>query len=156
MIEAREIERATVDDLMDLRVHESQRHLVAPNAATIAQGHYEPYAWVRGLWAGDTAVGLIAMVDFRPDDPEYDPTMPKNTAYLWRLMIDVGHQKKGYGRDAMHLAFAQARAWGRETLCLHVIEEPGNALDFYRRFGFERTDRVDEGERLLVAPVPPI
>ena len=112
------------------------------------------FTWVRGLWAGDTAVGLIAMVDLHPDHPDLTADDPKNAAYLWRLMIDKAHQGKGYGRDAMQIAFRQARAWGRDTFCVDVADREDSALGFYRRFGLEPTDRVVHGERMLIGPVP--
>ena len=154
MIEARAVERFNLRALMRLQVGEEQRHLVASNAVTIAQVHYEPYSWLRGLWAGDEAVGLIAMIDLRPDHPDVDPNGPENAAYLWRLMIDATQQGKGYGRQAMGLAFGQARSWGRDMLCLHVSEREGNASAFYRRFGLHPTGRIDDGEAFLAGPVP--
>ena len=154
MIDAREIDRSTLGDILDLTVRDDQRHLVAPNAITIAQAHYEPFTWVRGLWAGDTAIGLIAMVDLHPDHPDLTPDDPKNAAYLWRLMIDKGHQGKGYGRAAVQIAFQQARVWGRDTLCVDVADVEDGALEFYRRFGLAPTDRVVHGERMLIGPVP--
>ncbi|MCG8545373.1 MAG: GNAT family N-acetyltransferase, partial [Alphaproteobacteria bacterium] len=141
-------------EIMDLRVRDDQKDLVAPNAITIAQSHYEPFTWVRGLWAGDTAVGLIAMVDLHPDHPDLTADDPKNAAYLWRLMIDKAHQGKGYGREAMQIAFRQARAWGRDTFCVDVADREDSALGFYRRFGLEPTDRVVHGERMLIGRVP--
>ena len=151
MIEARKINRGNLDALLDLEVRDDQKQLVASNAVTIAQAHYEPAAWLRGLWAGDRAVGLLAMVDFGPEHPAIRSGDPQNAAYLWRLMIDAAQQRKGYGRGAIELAFRQARDWGRDALCLHVAEQDGNALPFYKRFGFAPTDRVDNGERFMVA-----
>lgn len=153
MMQAREIDRDTVEDMMRLSVAPDQRRFVAPNAVTIAQAHYEPAAWLRGLWHGTTPVGLIAMIDMRPDHPDAAEEDPDNAAYLWRLMIAAEHQGKGFGGQAIEIAFAQARHWGRETLCLHVVEADDSPLAFYRRFGLEPTERIDDGERLLVGPV---
>lgn len=154
MIEARAVERANLRTLLSLKVGDDQRHLVASNAVTIAQVHYEPYSWLRGLWVGEEAVGLIAMIDLKPDHPDMAPNDPKNAAYLWRLMIAAAQQGKGYGRQAMGLAFGQARSWGRDMLCLHVSEREGNASAFYRRFGLHPTGRIDDGEAFLAGPVP--
>nr|WP_316630091.1 GNAT family N-acetyltransferase [uncultured Brevundimonas sp.] len=155
MIEARALDRDGVNALIRLKVGDDQTRLVSPNAVTIAQAYVEPHAWVRGLWAGGDAVGLVAMIDPRPDDPVNEDDLPEDAAYLWRLMIDSAHQGRGYGRQAVEIAIEQARRWGFAKLCLHLSQEAGNALAFYRRFGFEPTDRVDDGERLLIGPVPP-
>ncbi len=153
MIEAREISRKSVNPLLRLKVREDQALLVASNPVTIAQAHYEPNSWLRGLWSGELPVGLIAMIDIPPATPEADKGFPTNVAYLWRLMIDADQQGKGFGREAMQLAFSQARIWGRSTLCLHVAEKAGSAIEFYRKFGLEPTNRVDDGERLLIGSV---
>lgn len=148
MIDCREITDADVDRLLDLEVRDDQEHLVASNPVTIAQAHYRPHSWLRGLWSGDQAVGLIAMIDL-PDSDN-----PENAAYLWRLMIDREHQGKGYGRQAIDHAFEQARRWQRDNLCLHVCEGEGSAQTLYSRFGLEPTGRVDDDEIFLMGPVP--
>ncbi len=155
MIEARALDRDGVDALFALKVGDNQTRLVSPNVVTIAQAYVEPHAWVRGLWVGRDAVGLLAMIDPRPDDPVNEDGLPRDAAYLWRLMIDAAQQGKGYGHQAIETAFGQARHWGLGRLCLHVSEEAGSALGFYRRYGLAPTDRVDDGERLLIGPVPP-
>ena len=154
VLEAREIERETLRQILRLKVGEAQAGFVASNAVTIAQAAYEPCAWLRGLWVGETPVGLMAMIDLRPEHPDHEPGLTDDSAYLWRLMIDEAQQGRGYGVQAMELAFAQARAWGRGRFLVHVAEEPGSALPLYRRFGLVPTDRVDDGERLLAGPTP--
>ena len=84
---------------------------------------------MRGLWAGDVAVGLMAIIDHRPEHPDFRPDDPENAAYLWRLMIDHRHQRQGYGTQAMALAFGQARAWGRDVMMLNVAEFSGQRAE---------------------------
>lgn len=155
MIEARELTRDTLIAVLDLAVHDAQTGLVASNAVTVAQAQYEPYSLVRGLWSGEDPVGLFAMFDMFPDHPDAHPDDPPNAACLWRLMIDRRHQRRGYGRQAMGLVMAQARAWGRSTLCLGVAQQPGNAEAFYRSFGLAPTGEVEGGEMFWTGPVPP-
>ena len=126
MLEAREVTYETVGPLLRLEVSPRQRDFVASNAKTIAQAAYEPFSWLRGLWLGDTPVGLIAMIDIVPEHPETSPDDPPNAIFLWRLMIDANHQGKGLGRQALQIAFAEARARGRETFCTSVVPERGD------------------------------
>ncbi|MXU64052.1 GNAT family N-acetyltransferase [Oceanomicrobium pacificus] len=154
MIEARAITREGVNALLRLKVRPDQDGLVAPNPVTIAQAAYEPQSWVRGLYEGDRPVGLMAMIDM-PGHPDTQPHDPEDAAYLWRLMIADTEQGKGYGAAALALAFDQARVWGRSKLAVHVVEREDSALDLYIRAGLRPTDIVEEGERLLVGPVPP-
>lgn len=153
-IEAREITYFDVDQLLMLAVRDDQKHLVAGNSVTIAQANYMPNCWTRGLWLGDDAIGLIAMIDIHGDHPEIDEYTPANVAFLWRLMIDASHQGDGYGSQAIELAFEQARQWRRATLYLSVSQGDGNALNFYQRFGLESTGEVDGDELVLKGPVP--
>ncbi|MEM8949064.1 MAG: GNAT family N-acetyltransferase [Pseudomonadota bacterium] len=154
MFTACEITYENINGFMRLKVREDQEGMVADNAVTIAQSHYEPFSWLRGLMAGDEPVGLIAMIDLDPDHPKVSEHSPKNAAYLWRLMIAAEHQGKGFGKQAMSIAFDQARAWGRDQMAIHVVDDEGSAMPFYRRFGFEPTGQVDGDEMLLLGPVP--
>ena len=153
-VEAREITYLNVDKLLGLAVRDDQVHLVAPNSVTIAQANYMPNSWARGLWLAGNAIGLIAMIDIHQDHPEIDDYTPANVAFLWRLMIDASHQGHGYGSQAMRIAFGQARRWRRDALYLSVSEGSGNAMAFYRRFGFEPTGKIDGDELVLRGSVP--
>jgi diamine N-acetyltransferase len=155
MLEAREVTYETVGPLLRLKVSPRQENFVASNAKTIAQAAYEPFSWLRGLWLGDTPVGLIAMIDMLPEHPEVVPEDPPNAIFLWRLMIATDQQRKGFGREAMQIAFAEARARGRETFCTSVVPEADGPMPFYVKCGLEPTDRFDDGERVLQGPVPP-
>lgn len=154
MLEARKITAENLNAVRDISVREDQQALVASNAKTITEARDDPLSWMRGLWVGDEPVGLIAMIDLRADHPDREPGDPKDVAYLWRLMIAAAHQGKGYGRAAMDIAFAKARTWHRETLCVSVAETTGSAAAFYVRAGLVATDQINDGERLFMCPVP--
>ncbi|MEM9009820.1 MAG: GNAT family N-acetyltransferase [Pseudomonadota bacterium] len=153
MLERRLVTRETLVPLLQLEVRRDQVGLVASNAATIAQVAYEPGAEVWGLWDGDRAVGLMAMIDPQRhpwpeegDDPQ--------AAFLWRLMIGEEVQGQGYGRAAIGQVFAQARAWGLPRLVCSVVPDAASALPFYEKLGFRRTGRILDGEVELLADVP--
>ncbi|MGI9506848.1 MAG: GNAT family N-acetyltransferase [Geminicoccaceae bacterium] len=153
-VEPRKITYDNVDELIDLVVRDDQTHLVAPNSLTIAQASYMPDCWTRGLWVAGVPVGLIAMIDLHENHPEADDYAPADVAFLWRLMIDGEHQGRGYGSQAIDLAFNQARQWRRERLYLSVARGDGNALAFYKRFGLESTGQVHGDELVLSGTVP--
>ncbi len=52
-VSLREVTADTVRAICKLEVAPAQRGLVAPNAVSIAQAHFEPAAWFRGIYAGD-------------------------------------------------------------------------------------------------------
>lgn len=88
-----EITGETVVEICELSdtLPEQQRKMVAPNAQSIAQAHFEEKAWFRAIYADDRPVGFIMLYD-DPEGPQY---------FLWRLMIAGPHQDKGYGRSAV-------------------------------------------------------
>jgi hypothetical protein len=84
-VSLREVTRETMRGICDLDVRPDQRKYVAPNVFSIAQAYFEPRAWFRGIYAGETPVGFVMM----HEDPE------KGAYFLWRLMIAREHQGKG-------------------------------------------------------------
>ncbi len=154
MIEAREITFFTLSPLMKLKVRPDQERLVAPNSVTIAQGHYEPAGWVRGLYDGDNPIGLIAMITPNIQSPSFEEGDRTDAAYLWRLMIGAAHQGKGYGTQAMQIAFQQAGAWGFEKLYTSCVKGEDSPVAFYESLGLERTGRMLDGEVELIGALP--
>ncbi len=146
MIEPREVNGDTVNALIALAVKTSQMRLVASNAITIAQAAYQPGAWLRGLWLGNTPVGLIAMIDLDHPGVTLDDADPRSAAYLWRLMVDQYQQGKGYGRAAMQIAAAQGKEWGKTQLVLSVVPAERNSFGFYEKLGLKKTGRMVEDE----------
>lgn len=136
----REITADTVRAVCALEVAPEQRSYVAPNAVSIAQAHFEPRAWFRAIYAGETPVGFV-MLDENPDAGEY---------FLWRLMVAAEHQGRGYGRRALDLVVERVRglAGARELVSSYVPGDDGPA-GFYRRYGFVETGELDEGEAVI-------
>lgn len=154
MPELQEVAYENLSAILALRVKDTQQGLVASAERTVAQTAYAPFTWTRAIFESRKAVGLIALVDMRPDHPEVEPEDPPDAVYLWRLMVDAAAQGKGYGRFAMQAAFAQARTWGRGTFCTSVVPRDDSALVFYERFGLRPTGRIIDGELFLQGPVP--
>lgn len=153
-LEAREIDFHNLSALLKIKVRPDQEHLVAPNSVTIAQFHYEPAGWVRGLWVDDAPVGLIAMINPTIESPSFEEGDPIDAAYLWRLMISSDHQDMGYGRQAMQIAFAQARAWGLDKFHTSCVPGDNSPLAFYENLGLTQTGRIVDREIELMGPVP--
>jgi diamine N-acetyltransferase len=153
-LEAREIDFYTLSPILKLRVRPDQEHLVASNPITIAQDRYEPAGWVRGLWDGDTAIGLIAMITPQIESPSFEEGDRTDAAYLWRLMISDEHQSKGYGAQAVAIAFQQTRMWGLPKLQTSVVPGDNCPLPFYERQALMQTGKMLDQEIELLADVP--
>lgn len=57
----------TVFDFIRLSptLRDGQDRFVASNAVSLAQAYVSPYAWPRGVFAGDDAVGFLMLEDIR-------------------------------------------------------------------------------------------
>jgi diamine N-acetyltransferase len=151
VVSLREITAETVRDICKLEVGPEQHGLVAPNAVSIAQAYFEPAAWFRAVYAGDTPVGFAMLYDpTRAREPEGGP----DTCYLWRFMIDHRHQRKGYGAAALKLLVAQVRTLpGVTRFKTSFVPGPGNASPLYECAGFRATGEVDDGETVMELPL---
>jgi diamine N-acetyltransferase len=118
---------------------------VAPNVSSMAEAAVYGEAWPRAIYAGEEPVGFLMLYDpslvAEPEDPEF---------FLWRLMIDVPHQRKGYARAALQLMIEHVRTRPHPGEMFTSIVEPApQLLALYGQAGFVPTDVINEGERVL-------
>ena len=155
VVTLREIAKDTVRIVSLLDVGPGQDGLVAPNAFSIAQAYYSPYAWFRAIYADETPVGFV-MLDDWSQVTDQEPELYKGERYvaLWRFMIDQRFQKFGFGAQAIELLIAHARTRpGAKTMLLSFVPKENNPEAFYARFGFVRTGEIDEGEVVMKLPL---
>lgn len=147
----REVTAATVRDVCRLEVAADQRHLVAPNAVSIAEAYFEPAAWFRAIYAGEAAVGFAMLYDpTRTANPDDGPA----SCWLWRFMIDVRHQRRGFGAAALALLIDHVRTLpGVTQFKLSFVPGAGNASTLYERAGFRATGEIAEGEAVMALPL---
>jgi diamine N-acetyltransferase len=133
----RELTKDNVGGILQLEVKESQRGFVATNPVSVAQMHFEPKAWARGIYAGDTPVGFVMLMD-DPETPRY---------YLWRYMIANEYQGLGFGRRALEQVIEHVRSRpGATEFVLSYVPGEGSPRDFYARLGFQDTGVHHGGE----------
>jgi diamine N-acetyltransferase len=140
-VSLREITKETLRPFLKMKVAESQEKMVANNAVSIAQAHFEPCAWFRGIYANETPVGFIMLYD-DPDEPVY---------FLWRLLVAEEYQGLGYGRKAIEqlVQYVKTRPSATELKVSYVKELPGNPGPFYEKLGFEYTGEEEGGELVM-------
>lgn len=145
------ITKANLRDFLRLKVSPAQERLVAPNAVSIAQAHFQPEAWFRGIEAGGVPVGFAMLEDWRQNPEEAtEEWLREPYIYLWRFMIDGRFQGLGFGAKALALLIAHARSVpGTKAMLLSFVPGEGSPEAFYRRFGFEPTGEVSEGEHVM-------
>ena len=136
----KEITADTIWPIMNLEVADNQSSFVAPNANSMAEAYFSKEAWFRGIYLGDKPVGFV-MLYANEEKPEY---------FLWRLMIDKGHQHKGYGYQAMEQVIEHVKTLpGAVEFKTSYVPGKGNPSSFYYKLGFEETGEVMEGENVL-------
>jgi RimJ/RimL family protein N-acetyltransferase len=153
-IELVEITEHNGRDFLRLETHWSQRAFVAPMDTSFLDalvgeeydGH--PVApWFRGVVADGQPAGFVMLADVTEHHRE---------PYLWRLLIDRRHQRRGIGERVLDLLVERTRAQGAAALSTSWVPDlAGTPAPFYLRYGFVPTGRIDDGEveaRLPVAP----
>ena len=151
IVTLRDITRDSVRTFCRLEIGLGQDGLVAPNAVSIAQAHFHPEAWFRGIYADDTPVGFAMLEDWS-QVADREPELYEGAPYvaLWRFMIDHRFQKFGFGAQAMQRLIDYARTRpGAKNMLLSFVPKENNPEGFYARFGFTRTGELDEGERVM-------
>lgn len=144
-----QIDIETLRDYLRLKVAPGQENLVAPNAVSIAQAHFSPQAWFRGITAGGVPIGF-GMLDDWTLAPARAPQQPIDTIWLWRFMIDERYQARGFGRQALGLFVDHARSrLPGGSMKTSYVPADNAAGTFYVGFGFAETGELDGTERVL-------
>ena len=139
-----EVTPHNVEDVWRLATHRSQERFVATMPESFADALVPEIVdgapvvpWYRAVAADGEIVGFVMLAEVTEAHPH---------PYLWRLLIDRRHQRRGIGEQVMRQVVARARNQGATTLTTSWVEGPGSPEPFYRRFGFEPTGDVDDGE----------
>ncbi|MCC7284589.1 MAG: histidinol dehydrogenase [Burkholderiaceae bacterium] len=135
----RPVTDANVDRLLDLAVAPEQQGLVGSVAKSLAQASVRAPGRPLAIYDGEVPVGLLLLWDARRD-----PEDPADQLYVWRLLIDAGQQRKGYGARTMRWVIDEARRLGVASVALSHQMLPGHAGPFYEKLGFRYTGEVDE------------
>lgn len=145
VISLRPITRDNARAITRLKVAPEQEQFVASNAISLAQAHFEKYAWYRAIYADETPVGFMMLYD--------DPVQPQY--FLWRLMIDARYQGHGFAWRAIQqlIDYVRTRPGAKELLVSHGQGE-GSPAWFYGRLGFQYTGEEDDGELIMRLPLP--
>lgn len=140
-VSLREITKDSLLAVLRLKVAPSQERLVATNAVSIAQAHFQPeVAWFRAIYLDETPVGFVMI--------EEDTATPKYT--LWRFMVDERYQGQGIGRRAIGAIMDHVRTLpGATELFLSCVPGEASPGPFYEKLGFAYTGEEDDGELIM-------
>jgi GNAT superfamily N-acetyltransferase len=141
-VSLRELTDANRDDVLALRLAPGQDQFVSTVAESLdeADGYPQASPWYRAVYADDEPVGFVMLSwDCVPQPPEIIGPW-----FLWKLLIDEDHQRRGYGREVVRQVVDLVRAeGGEELLTSYVAEGEGGPGPFYERLGFVPTGATD-------------
>ncbi|HWC68188.1 MAG TPA: GNAT family N-acetyltransferase [Acidimicrobiales bacterium] len=127
-----------------LATHRYQEQFVAPMATSFVDALLPEVVngervtpWFRGVTADGVPVGFVMLALASPAHP--DP-------FLWRLLIDRWHQRRGIGGRVLGMLSGQLRAEGHRRLVTSWAEGLGGPAPFYGRLGFEPTGNLIDDE----------
>jgi len=151
-VELIEVGPTNADEFAALTTHYSQEAYVAPMLRTYRDALFPESVdgvvtvpWMRGIVADGEPVGFLMTTTTYGS---------RDGWYLWRLLIDRMHQRRGIGRIAVELLFDELRQRGVSQLFVSCGEGRGSPRQFYDRLGFAPTGLlVDDHETELVIPI---
>jgi RimJ/RimL family protein N-acetyltransferase len=159
-LDVRAVEEADVDGL--LAVYLSNPAVLAVTEGSAGEaGHYDRGMLERDLWlseldaarhtAGlflrdeDTCVGVLDWLDRNPDD---------DSPWIGLVMVDSGHKRRGYGREAVLGLLGQGRAQGWTRARAAALADDTATLGLLAAVGMREVDRrrrsFAAGERSVV------
>jgi ribosomal protein S18 acetylase RimI-like enzyme len=148
VVSLREIDDGNRDDVLSLRVTPTQARFVSTVAESLSEAEETPEGkpWYRAVYADDLPVGFVMLSwNVTPEPPRIIGPW-----FLWRLLIDVQHQRRGYGREAVRLVADIVRENGAAELLTSYGQGEGGPELFYRRLGFRPTgERAEKGEIIV-------
>lgn len=137
MVQLKPITRDNLDEVLALKVKDSQAGFVSPTAESLAQAYvYSETAFPFAVYSGRDVVGFIMMGYYEA----------KDYYTLWKLLIDERYQHRGYGRKALELgiAFLKERFRVKEVYT-GVLPENHTAKKLYHSVGFTETGLFENG-----------
>jgi len=130
--------------ISNLRTHKTQESMVAPVGRSFTDALFPEVVdgapmvpWMRGVVADDEMVGFV-MLALRSDH--------HREPYLWRLLIDRLHQRRGIGGRVLDLIADECKTMGDTALLTSWVEGKGSPRPFYERHGFKPTGNILDGE----------
>ena len=137
MVQLKPVTSDNLDEVLALKVKESQAGYVSTAAESLAQAYvYSETAFPFAVYSGQDIVGFIMMGYYEA----------KGYYTLWKLLIDERYQHRGYGRKALELGIAFLKEkFGAGEVYTGVI--PGNnaAKSLYLSVGFQETGLIENG-----------
>ena len=135
MVELKGITKENIDDVLQLKVSETQKDFVSSTAHSLALAYvYRKTAYPFAIYADDIIVGFV-MLGYYEKKAQYT---------LWKFLIDAQYQNRGYGRESLKLAIHYlAENFKVKEVFTGVAFQNAAAKHLYSSFGFKETGAFD-------------
>ena len=105
-----------------------------------------------GIYADEVMVGFIMYAYWI--EGEAIELFSKNCYHIWRIMFDVKHQGKGYGKQAMEKVIEEIKTFPHgKADYIYMSYEPENVAskNLFHSFGFVDTDKkfADDDDEII-------
>lgn len=144
VVELAPIDNSNLAAVEALATHRSQSHLVASVAGSFADAFVvmtNPdigvVPWARAVVADGVVAGFVMI---------REPSTERPDGYLWRLLIDRMHQRRGIGTRVVTAVAEHCSQLGASALTVSWAQGPGSPEPMYLRCGFVPTGEIDDGE----------
>ncbi len=147
MITLREITDENREEVYALRLAPGQERFVSTVADSIQEAIDEPdgRALYWAVYDDDTPVGFVMITDETSGAPGYI------AQYLWKLLIDERHQRRGYGTAVLDLVAEYFKRRPEvEVMWTSAQEGEGGPIPFYEGYGFEQTGELVFDDEVLL------
>ncbi len=132
----------------DLVTHKSQERFVTTMLGNFRDALVPPLEegvavvpWYRAIEADGEVVGFIMASEMM--DSHAEP-------YLWRLLIDRMHQRRGIGSIVLDQFEDRCREQGATSIEVSWAEGPGSPGPMYLARGYEPSGKIEDGEIFAV------
>lgn len=145
LVELVEVTHDNLAAVCALETHRFQRRFVSPMDRSLAQALVPPEVapghlaipWYRAIVADGEVVGFAMVSDVSEAEPH---------PFLWRLLVDRRHQRRGVGVRAVTAVAQHFHRLGHTSLMVSWVEGLGGPRRFYERLGFVPTGDLDGDE----------
>ena len=144
-----------LEDALSLKVAPYQRDFVADNAISFAEAYAAERHGTKTecfvAYFENQPIGFVSIA-FGTIGAEGEKKWMRNSYCLWRLMIDMDYQNKGFGKELLEalIKWCEAFPFGEsDTIYTSCDVANKKAISFYQRSGFELTDDYIDGEIVL-------
>ena len=144
MINLKEITMENFHDVINLKLSDTDKTMVASNMYSLAEAFADKVSICKAIYHDETLVGFIM----------FDYNQKEHKGYISRLMIEDKHQGNGFGTQALEMAIEQLIK-NKDIERIQISYHPDNikAKKSYAKVGFIETGDFVDGEAIAIIDV---